>query len=137
MELDHVTQLLRLRWQLTDQRFNDDTVTAWHEMLIDVSSNDATAAMRRLIRDGHSSVNLPQLFTALGKPRHHDPGPRPKCDVCDGTGMSVWRIDARGYERYGPCPQCRPTAPQHRQTTLTDEEMYPPELYPALYQDRT
>lgn len=68
MNRDDVVGLLRLRYQLTDQRFGDDTVDAWHELLERVDPLSARRALKELVRGGAIKVACGQLAERCAPP---------------------------------------------------------------------
>lgn len=122
MERDDVERLLRLRWSYTEQKFNDQIVNDWHEVLVDVTYNDAKAVMVRLEREGRKAIALSDLQSA--RRRFEAKQPYRGCDDCHGDGWVVSRWD-RGAARYLPCRQCQPDHPMLKMQlapTLDEED---------------
>lgn len=71
MERRDVERLLRTRFNMTSpsQRFGEDTVEAWHALLVNVDATAAIEALHRLIAEGARHVALGDLL-ALTAPRH-------------------------------------------------------------------
>jgi hypothetical protein len=114
MTRDDTVELLRLRWSITGQRFNDATADAWAEMLDDVQLPYARTRLRDLVRAGATRVEVGQLcegLTADGRNKYQPPPPEP-CDTCDGTGLreadrhtAPWTYDGNPvtYGQVQPC----------------------------------
>lgn len=81
MHRSEVVNLLRLRRQLTNETFSDDTVDAWQRGCYGLDYADAERALIDAARAGR--VTLHALYETL--PAREVPVPE-KCELCDGTG---------------------------------------------------
>lgn len=76
MNRDETTELLRLRWNLTNERFGEDTVTAWHDMFRNIDNDVARHALQAAAREG-PRVSISDIFKHAPPRRPYDTDPDP------------------------------------------------------------
>jgi hypothetical protein len=72
MDRQQVEELLRQRWRLTDQRFDEPTVDVWQEALHEYGFVEAQRAMTSASKR-HAHVGIAELVRALGGARERRP----------------------------------------------------------------
>lgn len=87
MNRDETVAILRLRWSLTDQKFNDDTVDAWHAALAGHAFDNTRVAVIEAATKTER-VNLATVFAEL--PKLDAPArPPEQCELCGGDGWQT------------------------------------------------
>ena len=106
MNRHETIDLLKLRAQLTDQRYTPDHVDVWADELATTDRGEATVAMRRACAK-HAHVNWFQFHAELQAHRHgktNRADTRPAdCDLCAGTGWREGPRDHAGNTTVEPC----------------------------------
>jgi hypothetical protein len=70
MNLPEANALLRLRLDLTEQRYSNDTAASWAEAMHDISGSAAKSAILALARDGSRDISPASIHTWLREQRN-------------------------------------------------------------------